>query len=192
MTARSLGSATCRGGLAASSARVTAPTASSPGSCAASTRSRSIRTEVSIRPAAAVQLQPRGAISWLATRSRSARNRRNSTGGAPMNRRRGSGEGSPTATRFRVTTKDSPWSSLRIISPLLSRSSRWVISLATAEVFSKRSSTGATCSCGEFRGGSGGAVSHLPPQLAARRAIRFARLATSFMGWSGWVLLTGW
>ena len=80
-------------------------------------------------------------MSWLAARSRSARNRSNSTRGAPLNaataawaltnRWRRSGESSPTGTPFLVTTKDSPWSSWRIISPLLLRSSRWVISLAT-------------------------------------------------------------
>ena len=48
-----------------------------------------------------------------------------------MNRCRRSGESSPTGIPFLVTTNDSPWSSWRIMSPLLLRSSRWVICLAT-------------------------------------------------------------
>ena len=62
--------------------------------------------------------------------ARSASERRHGRLGT-TNRWRRSGESSPTGTPFLVTTKDSPWSSWRIISPLLLRSSRWVISLAT-------------------------------------------------------------
>jgi hypothetical protein len=50
---------------------------------------------------------------------------------ALMNRCRRSGESSPTGIPFLVRTNDSPWSSWRIISPLLLHSSRWLICLAT-------------------------------------------------------------
>ena len=113
------------------------------GSSAESSSSRSMTTDVSMMPAlGALSAQARGLTSWELTRSRSARNLARSTFGAcrksaiavseRTERCRRSGDNSPTGTPFRVTTKDSPSSRRRMISPLSLRRSRWVISLATS------------------------------------------------------------
>lgn len=47
-------------------------------------------------------------------------------------RRRRTGVNSPTGTPLRVTTKISPSSSRRMMSPLLLRNSRWLISVPTS------------------------------------------------------------
>src|SRR5947209_4174213 len=52
------------------------------------------------------------------------------TAAAVTSRWRRRGVSSPTGTPLRVMTKDSPWSSRRMISPLSLRSSRWVMDSA--------------------------------------------------------------
>jgi len=79
-------------------------------------------------------------MTWPAHASTSARKRPGSIAGAFLkmattaavgtNRWRRRGVISPTGTPLRVMTKDSPWSSRRMISPLSLRSSRWVMNSA--------------------------------------------------------------